>query len=114
MWEPLEESRLRNLEDQKPMVIPPENGPLSARKLRDWVHGAIDVNGLGEVNMNVSPSHCRCENNSGGPKPEHIATLLYHCRIRAPLEIDGFGFIRRTNAYKGEYHVYKRTGDYRA
>jgi hypothetical protein len=43
-------------------------------------------------------------------KPEHIATLLYIADTGF-LEIDGFGFIRK-NAYRNEYYVYKRSGDY--
>ena len=43
-------------------------------------------------------------------KSEHIAILLYIADTGS-LEIDGFGFTRN-NSYKGEYLVYKRTGDY--
>lgn len=106
--EPLEEIA-RNLEDQTPIFSPLENGMLSARKLRDWLHEAIQSTVLASEHERIAKS-LQVRKKFSQAKPEHIAALLYVGDTGA-LEIDGFGFIRRTNAYK-EYHVYKRTGNY--
>jgi len=106
--EPLKEI-LKDLEDQKPIFKLPENGLYSGPALRDWLDKAIQAKVLASEHHRIAKS-LQVREQFRQAKPEHIAVLLYIADAGA-MEIDGFGFIMN-NAYRGEYLVYKRTGDY--
>lgn len=100
---------LKDLEDQKPLFKLPENGLYSGQQMRDWLYQAVQAKVLANEHHRIAETlHVREQFRQA--TPEHIATLLYIADSGA-LEVDGFGFTR-TNAYKGEYLVYKHTGDY--
>lgn len=100
---------LENLENQTPVFKPPENGILTGRKLRAWFHNAVQTEVLKKEHHRIAKA-LKVRKKLSQAKSEHIATLLYIADTGS-LEIDGFGFTRN-NPYKGEYLVYKRTGDY--
>lgn len=100
---------LKGLENQKPIFKPPGNGLLSAHQLRDWFHEAVHVKILANEHDRLTKA-LQIRLQFSRAKPEHAATLLYIADTGS-MEIDGFGFTRK-NAYKGEYFVYKRTGEY--
>ncbi len=100
---------LEGLGNQKPLFKMPENGLHSGQKLRDWFHKAIQAKVLASEHHRIAKS-LQVREQFRQAKPEHIAVLLYIADAGA-MEIDGFGFIMN-NAYKGEYLIYKRTGDY--
>lgn len=100
---------LKDLEDQKPVFKLPENGLYSGQQLRDWLYQAVRAKVLASEHHRIADS-LQVREQFNRAKPEHIATLLYIAGSGA-LEIDGFGFTL-SNAYKGEYLIYKRTGDY--
>ncbi|HUV77080.1 MAG TPA: hypothetical protein VMW06_03375 [Desulfobacterales bacterium] len=106
--EPLKEI-LKDLEDQKPIFKLPENGLYSGPALRDWLDKAVHAKVLASEHHRIAKS-LQVREQFRQAKPEHIAVLLYIADAGA-MEIDGFGFIMN-NAYRGEYLVYKRTGDY--
>lgn len=99
---------LEALEDQKPMFKPPGNGLLSARKLRDWFHEAIQAKVLASEHDRLTKA-LQIRQQFSQARPEHIAILLYIADTGS-MEIDGFGF-NKNNDYRG-YLVYKRTGEY--
>jgi len=105
--EPLEQI-LRDLENQKPIFPPPENGLLPAYKLRDWLREAIQANVLVSEHKRIAKS-LQLRQQFRQANMKLIAILLYIADTGA-LEIDGFGFTK-ANAYK-EYSVYKYTGEY--
>ena len=100
---------LEGLENQTPFFKPPGNGILAGRKLNDWIHKAIQTKVLISEHRRIAKA-LKVREQLSQAKPEHIAILLYIADTGS-LEIDGFGFARH-NSYKGEYLVYKRTGDY--
>ena len=100
---------LEGLRNQKPLFKMPENGLHSGRKLRDWIHKAIQAKILANEHHRIAKS-LQVREQFRQAKPEHIAVLLYIADTGA-MEIDGFGFTMN-NAYNGEYLIYKRTGDY--
>ena len=100
---------LEGLEKQKPLFKMPENGLHSDRKLSDWFHKAIQAKVLASEHHRIAKS-LQVREQFRQAKPEHIAVLLYIADTGA-MEIDGFGFTMN-NAYKGEYLIYKRTGNY--
>lgn len=100
---------LEGLRNQKPLFKMPENGLHSDRKLRDWIHKAIQAKILANEHHRIAKS-LQVREQFRQAKPEHIAVLLYIADTGA-MEIDGFGFTMN-NAYNGEYLIYKRTGDY--
>jgi len=100
---------LKELENQKPLFQMPENGLHSGPKLRDWLRKAIHAKVLADEQHRIIKS-LQIREQFRKAKPEHIAVLLYLADAGA-MEIDGFGFTRN-NAVKGEYLIYKRTGDY--
>ena len=100
---------LEGLENQTPLFKMPENGLYSDRKLHDWVHKAIQAKVMASEHHRIAKV-LKVREQVNQAKPEHIAILLY-ISDTGSLEIDGFGFTRH-NSYKGEYLVYKRTGDY--
>ncbi len=100
---------LEGLGNQKPLFKMPENGLHSGQKLRDWFHKAIQAKVLASEHHRIAKS-LQVREQFRQAKPEHIAVLLYIADAGA-MEIDGFGFIMN-NAYKGEYLIYKSTGDY--
>lgn len=100
---------LEGLENQKPLVKMPENGLYSGRKLCDWFHKAVQAKVLAIEHDRIKKSLQERELYRQA-KAEHIAVLLFIADTGG-MEIDGFGFIMN-KAYKGEYLVYKRTGDY--
>jgi len=100
---------LERLESQTPLFKMPENGLYSDRKLNDWVHKAIQAKVMANEHHRIAKA-LKVREQVNQAKPEHIAILLYIADTGS-LEIDGFGFTRH-NSYKGEYLVYKRTGDY--
>ncbi len=100
---------LKDLEDQKPVFKLPENRPYSGSTLRDWLHQAVQAKVLASEHHRIAEA-LQIREQFSRAKPEHIAMLLYIADAGA-MEIDGFGFTMN-NAYKGEYLVYKRTGDY--
>lgn len=106
--EPLKEI-LGNLEDQTSIFKLPENGLLSARKLRDWFQEAIHAKILASEYDRLAKA-LQIRQQFSQTRPEHIAILLY-IADKGAMEIDGFGFTRN-NSYKGEYLVYKRTEEY--
>ncbi len=99
----------KDLKNQKPVFKLPKNGLYSGQKLRDWLHQAIQAKVLANEHHRIAKA-LQVREQFSQARPEHIATLLYIADAGA-MEIDGFGFTRN-NAYKGEYLVYKRTGDY--
>lgn len=100
---------LKGLENQKPIFKPPGNGLLSAHQLRNWFHEAVHAKILANEHDRLTKA-LQIRLQFSRAKPEHAATLLYIADTGS-MEIDGFGFTRK-NAYKGEYFVYKRTGEY--
>ena len=100
---------LESLENQTPIFKPPGNGILTGRMLRDWFHDAVQTKVLKSEHYRISKA-LQVRKRLIHAKPEHIAILLYIADMGS-FEIDGFGFIRN-DQYKGEYLVYKRTGDY--
>jgi hypothetical protein len=100
---------LKDLEHQNSLFKLPENGLYSGRKLRDWFHKAINAKVLASEHHRIARS-LQVREQFRQAKPAHIAVLLY-IADRGAMEIDGFGFTIN-NTYKGEYVVYKRTGDY--
>lgn len=100
---------LEDLEDQKPILKPPRNGLLSAYKLRDWFQEAIQAKVLASERDFIKKS-LQVRQQFSQAKPVHIAILLYIADTGS-LEIEGFGFNRK-NSYKGEYIVYKYSGEY--
>ena len=100
---------LRDLKDKKPVAKPFRNGLTTARKLRDWLHEAIQANILADEHDRIAET-LRIRQQFSHAKPEHIAVMLYIADTGA-MEIDGFGFAKR-NSYQNEYLVYKRTGEY--
>jgi len=100
---------LEGLENQKPLFKMPENGILTGRTLRDWFHDAIQAKVLMSEHHRIEKA-LKVRKQLSQVKPEHIAVLLYIADTGA-MEIDGFGFTMN-NAYRGEYLIYKRTGDY--
>ena len=99
---------VRDLDNQKPMFKPLENGPITTRKLRSWLYEALNVKILESERDRIQKT-LRVRQQFSRAKPEHIATMLYIADTGA-LEIDGFGFTK-SNAFRG-YLVYKRTGEY--
>ncbi len=100
---------LKELENKKPLFKPPGNGLLAAHRLRDWFHEAVHAKILAKEHDRLTKA-LQIRLHFSQAKPEHAATLLYIADTGS-LEIDGFGFTRK-NAYKGEYFVYKRMGEY--
>lgn len=100
---------LKELENQKPIFMPPGNGLLSTHQLRDWFHAAVHAKILAKEHDRLTKA-LQIRLQFRQVKPEHAATLLY-IADKGSMEIDGFGFARE-NAYKGEYVVYKRIGEY--
>jgi len=100
---------LEGLENQKPLFKLPGNGILTGRTLRDWFQDAIQAKVLMSEHHRIEKA-LKVRKQLSQVKPEHIAVLLYITDTGA-MEIDGFGFTMN-NAYKGEYLIYKRTGDY--
>ena len=100
---------LENLENQTPVFKPPENGILTGRTLRDWVHDAIQTKVLISEHRRIAQA-LNVRKQLSQAKPDHIAILLFIADTGS-LEIDRFGFTRN-NAHKGEYLVYKRTEAY--
>ena len=101
---------LKDLEDQKPVFKLPENGLYSGQQLRDWLYQAVQAKVLASEHHRIAEA-LQVREQFNLAKPEHIATLLYIADSGA-LEIDGFGFTLSNAYYKGEYQIYKRTGDY--
>ena len=100
---------LKELENQKPTFKPPVNGLLSTHQLRDCFHEAVQAKILAREHDRLTKAlQIRLQFRQA--KPEHAATLLYIADTGS-MEIDGFGFTRK-NAYKEEYFVYKRIGEY--
>ncbi|MDH3881431.1 MAG: hypothetical protein OES64_07750, partial [Desulfobacteraceae bacterium] len=97
------------LENQKQIIKPPGNGPLSAHQLRDWFHKAVQAKILAKEHDRLTKA-LQIRLQFSQAKPEHAATLLYIADTGS-MEIDGFGFTRK-NGYRGEYFVYKRMGEY--
>ena len=100
---------LQDLNQERPIFPPPGNGLLSAHKLRAWLHEAIHAKVLASEQSRIIDALQMREQFSQA-KPEHIATLLYIADTGS-IEIDDFGFTRN-NSYKGEYLIYKWTGEY--
>ena len=100
---------LESLENQTPVFKPPGNGILTGRKLRDWFNDAVQTKVLKSEHHRIARA-LETRKQFIHAEPKHIAILLYIADTGS-LEIDNFGFTRH-NAYKGEYLVYKRTGDY--
>ncbi|MBW1752991.1 MAG: hypothetical protein JRJ46_07780 [Deltaproteobacteria bacterium] len=100
---------LKGLENQKPTFKPPGNGRLSTHQLRDWFHEAVQAKILAKEHDRLTKA-LQIRLQFSQAKPEHAATLLY-IADKGSMEIDGFGFARK-NAYRGEYYVYKRIGEY--
>jgi hypothetical protein len=100
---------LERLEDQAPMFESPENGILTGRTLRNWVHDAIQTKVLISEHRRIAQA-LNVRKQLSRAKPDHIAILLYIADTGS-LEIDEFGLTRH-NAHKGEYLVYKRTEAY--
>ena len=99
----------KGLENQKPIFKLPDNGLYPGQKLLGWLHEAIHAKVLASEHNRIAET-LQVRERFSQTKPEHIATLLYIADTGS-LEIDGFGFTRN-NSYRGEYLVYKRTGDY--
>lgn len=100
---------LESIDNQAPLFKSPENGILTGRGLRKWFHDAVQANILKSEHHRIAKA-LEVRKRFIQAKLEHIAILLYIADAGA-LEIDGFGFTRH-NPYKGEYLIYKRTGDY--
>jgi hypothetical protein len=100
---------LDSLDNQAPVFKPPGNGILTGRKLRNWLHEAVQAKILKSEHHRIAKA-LKIRKQFRQEKLEHIATLLYIADTGS-LEIDGFGFTRR-NAYREEYIVYKRTKEY--
>ena len=100
---------LESLENQTPIYKSPENGVLTGRTLRVWLHGAIQAKVLISEHRRIAQA-LKVREQLSQTKPEHIAILLYIADT-GTLEIDRFGLTRH-NDYKGEYLVYKRIEAY--
>ncbi len=99
----------QRLKAPKPIFKSPENGMLTGRKFGDWLREAIHEKVLTSEHDRIVKA-LEIREQFSETRPQHIATLLFIADTGA-IEIDGFGFIRN-NAYKGEYYIYKRTGEY--
>ncbi len=100
---------LKGLENKKPLFKSPGNGLVASHQLRDWFHEAVQAKILAKEHDRLTKA-LQIRLQFSQAKPEHAAILLYIADTGS-MEIDGFGFARK-NAYKGEYVVYKRIGEY--
>jgi hypothetical protein len=99
---------IRDLDAQKPLFKPLENGLITSHKLRSWFYEAVRGNILKDEHDRIAKT-LQVRQQYSKAKPEHIAVMLYIANTGA-LEIDGFGFT--TSSSFREYLVYKRTGAY--
>lgn len=99
---------LNDLDNQTPLIQPPQSGRITARRLRDWFDEAIYADIVQSESEHLRDSLTLREQLKH-TKPEHVAILLY-IADSGVLEIDDFGFLK--GGSKNEYLVYKHTGEY--
>jgi hypothetical protein len=99
---------LKDVEKQQSIIDPPENGLLSAPKLREWLCQALEAQILASEHQRLKKA-LQLRQQFSQIKPKHMGILLY-VAATGSLEIDGFGFSKTGS--NGEYVVYKYTGEY--
>lgn len=99
---------LGELEERVARIDPPEDGLMSARKLREWLVKALDVKILNGEKERLRQVLFHRE-QFGGTQRKSVAILLYIAE-KGGLEIDGFGFSRI--GLSDEYLIYKHTGEF--
>ena len=101
-------SLLNELEERVTRIDPPKDGPMSARKLREWLVKALEMKILNGEKERLGQVVFHRE-QVGGKRRKSIAILLYLAE-KGGLEIDGFGFSKI--GMSDEYLIYKHTGEY--
>lgn len=99
---------LKDLDEQKPLLKSPENGLMTARKLRQWFQEAVHASVV-QIESERLRQSLQVREQFRQTKQKHVAMLLYIAN-KGSLEIDDFGFFR--SGSNNEYMVYKRTGEY--
>jgi len=99
---------LDDLERNGGKIDPPGDGLISAEKLRQWFHRALEMEILEGEKDKLKQSLLDREQFAQA-QMKHTAMLLYIAE-NGSLEVDGFGFFRI--GHSGEYLIYKRTGEY--
>jgi len=99
---------LTDLEEQGATIDPPRDGPISARKLQEWLLQALELkivdNEKGRLREVLREREQFVEQQR-----KYTAILLY-IADKGALEIDSFGFSRM--GLTDEYLIYKHTGEY--
>ena len=99
---------LKDVEKQQSIIDPPENGLLSAPKLKEWFCHALEAQIVASEHQRLKKA-LQLRQQFSQIKPKHMGILLYIVATGS-LEIDGFGFSKTGS--NGEYIVYKYTGEY--
>tara|TARA_Y100000034_G_scaffold41320_2_gene50867 strand:- start:24299 stop:25492 length:1194 start_codon:yes stop_codon:yes gene_type:complete len=97
---------LNDIEKNKLLVTPLNEGLVSTSELRDYFNKALEIRILNKE-KNYLKNIIKENEKFVEKNKEHIKTLLY-LKDRGSLEIDGFGFFRSD----GGYNIYKNTGEY--
>jgi len=101
-------SLLDELEAKIPRIDPPEDGLISAPKLRGWLVKALEVEILNGEKARLKHVLYHGE-QFGGTQRKYLAILLFIVE-KGGLEIDGLGFSRI--GLGDEYLIYKHTGEF--
>lgn len=99
---------LGEVEETMTRINPPEDGLMSARKLREWLVKALEVEILNGEKERLRQVVYHGQ-QFGGTQREYVALLLYIAE-KGGLEIDGVGFSRM--GLSDEYLMYKHTGEF--
>lgn len=102
------ENILKSMDDQRPALQPPARAVLTSLELNAWLQEAVQANILTSEYARLSKA-LKLRRQLLWAKPEHIALFLYIADFGS-MEIAGFGFARMKS--RGDYLVYKRTGEY--
>jgi hypothetical protein len=103
-------SVLGELEAKMTRIDPPEDGLISARKLRGWLVKALEGKILNDEKERLRQVLYHGE-QFGGTQRKSVGILLYVAE-KGGLEIDGFGFRRIGIGLSDEYLIYKHTGEF--
>ena len=98
---------LNNLERQGLTIDPLKDGLISARKFREWLHKALEVEILDREKGRLRQA---LEEREQFVKTQNKSIAILLCIAeKGSLEIDGFGFSR---IFTEDYLIYKHTGEY--
>jgi hypothetical protein len=100
--------RLNDLDKLEQTVEPLQDGPVTGKALRQWLHKALEGQIVNRERARLE-QELRERERFGASKRNHIATLLY-IAAQGSFECDGFGFSRIGSS--DDYLIYKRTGKY--